>query len=755
MESLQPGHKPSLVMILACLGDIHAERHHKLKRKADLDEAVWATRLALSISSADHPITPTLLNNLANGLWRRYQSTGQKEDLNQALFYGLQASHSASREDAEQAAVLGTLSAIRASLYICRGDFQDLQEAISITRRSIRIATRCAETAPMFLFNNLGVYLWMQHCITSRREDLDKSVVAFGNALECSTDNSVDRMTCLINSGQVLNQRYHRTGQLEDLSQALKNAQESMRLDPQNEDLTTFLKCLDHSLDRRGGPMSPLDRLRSLWIARRELRKFVMPLTIFIMIVTLYVYLPRTDILFSIFAFPSGIIYHWMTSQRPTAEQRISMERKSGLITSMRENLCPPGGFHDYTPKVLAAPLIPVPFASSLRGIQISDFSAHPSLLHSQRRRSIHSVTSEWVAKSQSLSIHPRKRDEKVHKSRHRGHRLVSSPRGGNNEISSIAVNIPTAFAQCELPEDSLPSFVQNTRSQVEVELSRNEIDSSRGKQETHVASVLRNDSSVRRFVGDDSGYGSSSARRGEGMNIEYDREHQSVISNDEQHHQPNACPSRYSQLGIIQNTKPPERISSPLDTLQRPWVEPGGEYSEHRIWDVQDLPPREAEKGQVGVVVHQGHTKLEMGTNSGVAMGNITSTRTNVVGYAKSEDPQFWRQNAYTEQMPSMGQSDNVQSEIILQEKEVRLVPAPDAAELQDSVCADQLIYDIEGQVQVPLAPIVEDMVHIQVPQVVEVGDEDPVFFEQEDDNIDLVDQLARQYLESSTLSI
>ncbi|KAJ5528139.1 hypothetical protein N7513_012298 [Penicillium frequentans] len=665
-------------MIFACLGDIHAERHHKLKRKADLDEAVWATRLALSISSADHPITLTLLNNLANGLWRRYQSTGQKEDLHQALFYGLQASHSASREDSDQVAVLGTLGAIRASIYICRDDFQDLQEAISITRRSIRIATRCAGTAPVFLFNNLGVYLWMQHCITGRREDLDESVVSFGNALGCSTDNSVDRMTCLINSGQVLTQRYHRTGQLEDLSQALENAQEAMRLDPQNEDLSTFLKCLDHSLDRRGGPISPLDWLKGLWNARRELGKLLMPLAIFSMIVTVY-------------------------------EKEISA---------------------DYVDE-------------------------RESLSSSQRRRSINSVTSEWVAKSRSLSIHPRKRDEKVHKGRHRGHRLVSPPRGGSNEISIIADNTSTAFAKCELPKGSLPSVVQKTRSQIEAELSRNKMDSSRGKQKAHVASVLRNNSSVPRFVGDDSGYGSSSARRGEGMNTEYDREHQSVISNDEQHHQPNAFHSSYSQPATTQDTKPPERIPSPLVTLQRPWVEPGGEYSEHRIWDVQDFPPREAEKGQVGVVVHQGHTKLELGTNSGVAMGNITSTRTNVVGYAKSEEPQSWRQNAYTEQMPSTGQPDNVQSEITLQEKEVRLVLASDAAELQDSVCADQSIYDIEGQVQVPLAPTLEDLVHIPVPRVVEVGDEDPVSFEQEDSNIDLVDQLARQYLESSTLSL
>jgi hypothetical protein len=85
MKSYQPGYQPSLVMIFANLGDIHAERHRKTQRKADLDEAIWALRLALDISSADHPITTCLLSNLANGLWRRYRLTSHEDDLHQAF----------------------------------------------------------------------------------------------------------------------------------------------------------------------------------------------------------------------------------------------------------------------------------------------------------------------------------------------------------------------------------------------------------------------------------------------------------------------------------------------------------------------------------------------------------------------------------------------------------------------------------------------------------------------------------------------
>lgn len=489
MEPLQPGYKPSLMIIFAYLGEIHAERHQRTKRKSDLDEALWATQLALSISSADHPITATLLNNLANGLWRRYRSGGHEDDLHRALDYGFQALELLSREDSNRATVLGALGAIRASLYDCRGDFQDLQEAISITRKSIDIATRCAGNALVILFNNLGAYLWIQYCLTNRVEDLDDSVVSFVKALEYATDNTVDRVTCLINSGHVLTQRYHRTRQLQDLNCALENAKEVVRLDPQNEDLATLLKRLDHFLDRRHDPTSSVHWSKSHGNANLELGKFLMLLAVFILIVAMYAYHLRTEILLSIVAFPIGIIYHWMCSRRPTAEQRISIEDYFAPISSMRRLLGSQGGSHEYTPKLLAVPLIPVPSASSLRGIQTSDFSAYSSLLYNQRLESIQSVKPEREVKSRSSTGHRRDRSEKVHKGRHSDHRPVSPPRGSHNGIPTIGVMAPSGFVNSELRKESFSSVVRNARPQAEVELSRNEIGSSRRQREAHLVS--------------------------------------------------------------------------------------------------------------------------------------------------------------------------------------------------------------------------------------------------------------------------
>lgn len=90
------------------------------------------------------------------------------------------------------------------------------------------------------------------------------------------------------------------------------------------------------------------------------------------------------------------------------------------------------------------------------------------------------------------------------------------------------------------------------------------------------------------------------------------------------------------------------------------------------------------------------------------------------------------------------------IQSEIILQEEEVQIFPVPEVA--QNTVSVDPFDHSIEVRVQAPLTFTEENLMHSQASQVVDVQDEDPKIVE-EDFNIDLVDQLAREYLESSAL--
>lgn len=103
----------------------------------------------------------------------------------------------------------------------------------------------------------------------------------------------------------------------------------------------------------------------------------------------------------------------------------------------------------------------------------------------------------------------------------------------------------------------------------------------------------------------------------------------------DEQRQQSEASTHPHSQPASPKDANPADQIASAFAPSQKLWAEPGSEYTEHKIWDEPEergYSPEEPELEQFRVV-RQGHTKLTMGTNSGLAMGNVTSTRADVVG--------------------------------------------------------------------------------------------------------------------------
>lgn len=279
---------------------------------------------------------------------------------------------------------------------------------------------------------------------------------------------------------------------------------------------------------------------------------------------------------------------------------------------------------------------------------------------------------------------------------------------------------------------------------------------------------LFQNESNKQQSVGPDSGYGSSGARHHGGRDVEYMAENPSTLLTDEQHHIPNTSPSIHSHSTATKDSKHIEHVSSPLVPSQKFWAEVASEYSEHKIWEERESSLEDQENEQ-NPVIRQGDTKLKMDTNSGLAMGNLSSTRAEVIGqsfrdprsglyakqeypgYVNSRQPQSRLQHSYHEEMSRTSRPDGVQGEIILQQEEVQIVPVPEVA--QNTISADPSDHSIEVRVQVPLTFMEENLMHGQAPRVVEVQDEDPEIVDEEDFNIDLVDQLAREYLESSAL--
>lgn len=370
-------------MIFAYLGDIHASRHQTAGRKTDLDEAVSATRLAISISTADNPMSTTLLNNLGNLLLRRYNNhTSHEDDLHQALEYVLRAGDflQRKREQKHAPSVLATLGAIRACLYDRMGDVRDLEEAILKTRNSIRLAADSAITTRGTLFNNLGSLLCRRYQLTGKGEDQDESIVSFVRALECFPEDTREMVTCLINSSLVLTQRYGRTGQLDDLGRALHYTQKAMQLDPDNGDLVSLLKDLDGFLNRRRKTAG----LYSHWPRPAKAPKLLLMLSSLLALIEPYLYSIITGALLILGAFLGGIFYNRMIDWHAVQGKRFSMGYSMSHFWNPQYHRFPrssvsAGRSEKFMPKLLDVPLIEVPFASSLRGTQPSAGLREPS----------------------------------------------------------------------------------------------------------------------------------------------------------------------------------------------------------------------------------------------------------------------------------------------------------------------------------------------------------------------------------------
>lgn len=108
--------------------------------------------------------------------------------------------------------------------------------------------------------------------------------------------------------------------------------------------------------------------------------------------------------------------------------------------------------------------------------------------------------------------------------------------------------------------------------------------------------------------------------------------ENPNSLLTDEQHHKWNASPSKRPHFATPQDTRPVEDVSSPLVPSQKLWANLARAYSENKIWEERESS-REKEENEQIPVIRQGNTKLEMDTNSGLAMGNLSSTRAEVVG--------------------------------------------------------------------------------------------------------------------------
>lgn len=177
---------------------------------------------------------PKLLSDLGDLLATRYDQTGQKEDLNEAIRLSRQAIMITPRDESGFSRVCATFGGQLIRLYRCSGLVEDLEESIQISRQAIQIMPSDDVDLGQPL-NHLGIALGQRYERTGQMEDLDEAIEVYIKAVQLTPTGHLNQNTFFINLGYNLERRYGQIGRMEDLNQATGIFLQAVELLPEND----------------------------------------------------------------------------------------------------------------------------------------------------------------------------------------------------------------------------------------------------------------------------------------------------------------------------------------------------------------------------------------------------------------------------------------------------------------------------------------------------------------------------------------
>lgn len=200
-----------LAELLSNYGAALRKRYDRTGQAEDLDAAIHASEQAVVLTPHEGPDYPRYLSNLGSNLGRRYVRTGRKEDLSVAIAtyrvaVGLDAAAPGSPGSAGRLANLG--DGLR-KLYALTGREQDLKEAIDVSEQALRLTD---PNAPRWershRLNNLGNTLLARYGHTGKSEDLEAGIKHYRQAVDLTAHGIPERIDYLTNLGTALRLRY-------------------------------------------------------------------------------------------------------------------------------------------------------------------------------------------------------------------------------------------------------------------------------------------------------------------------------------------------------------------------------------------------------------------------------------------------------------------------------------------------------------------------------------------------------------------
>ncbi|EKM60619.1 uncharacterized protein PHACADRAFT_189744 [Phanerochaete carnosa HHB-10118-sp] len=203
-------------------------RTHNLK---DIENAITATREAISVLPAMDGRDAALLYTLAELLLCRFELSGRLTDVKEALSLHHRALLLRPPGHADRYLHVLSLAKTLHTHFCCAGEFQDLADAIENGCLALSLFDPTCYDQPAFLTAVAEVML-SSFKQTGLSSELDQCIEYAGEAASCCSPESPARPASLVILSRSLLSRYEQRGESADLEAAIGHAQEAIPLCP-------------------------------------------------------------------------------------------------------------------------------------------------------------------------------------------------------------------------------------------------------------------------------------------------------------------------------------------------------------------------------------------------------------------------------------------------------------------------------------------------------------------------------------------
>ncbi|KAI1271654.1 hypothetical protein F5Y07DRAFT_382267 [Xylaria sp. FL0933] len=228
------------------LGSALASRYERAGDFEDLEDAICIVTSVIK-ERPDDDDRPNRLRNLSNMYLRRYERTGSAADVNKAVSCAKEAAEYAPyRDDADRASRYTDYSNALTRRYEQGGDEEDLRLAICKAHEAVELTGKynpdvAKQHNPELASrkSNFGSLLYMRYQQTGATEDLTEAIKQMEEALKLMPDNHVHYRRLQNNLAAMLLTSYEKTLNEEDLRKSVLYATEAVKA----------AKCPDHHSD--------------------------------------------------------------------------------------------------------------------------------------------------------------------------------------------------------------------------------------------------------------------------------------------------------------------------------------------------------------------------------------------------------------------------------------------------------------------------------------------------------------------------